>query len=309
MIGCGKNPRDRLGAYRRNGGLLLMVALPLGLLILFNYVPMVGVVIAFKDFILTKGILASPWVGWENFARLFESDDFPRALRNTLVISLLRLAFGFFAPIALALMLNELRVSVLKRGVQTLTYLPYFFSWVILGGIFLMILSGNGPLNSVLKACGVSKGVPFLSNWYWFLAVLVATGIWQSAGYGSVIYLAALAGIDPTLYEAAAVDGASRWRQTRHITLPCLVPTMIVLFILSLGGVLSAGFDQVYNMKNDGVMATADIIDTYVFRRMMDMDYALAGAAGVFKSVVSLVLIVGANWTARRLSRGQQGIW
>jgi len=276
--------------------------------LIFHYAPMVGLVIAFKDYVMSAGLFGSAWVGVENFARLFGSPDFPRALRNTLTISLLRLTFGFCAPLILALLLNELRVSFYKRAIQTLTYLPHFFSWVILGGVFLMVFSGSGPVNAFVKLLG-AKPIPFLTDGAWFIAVLVATGIWQSAGYGAVIYLAALAGINPDLYEAAAMDGANRWQQTWTITLPSLVPTMVTLFILSLGGILTAGFDQIYNLYNPMVYDVADIIDTYVLRRMIGLDLGLATAAGMFKSVVSLVLVVGANALARRISRGEQGVW
>jgi len=307
-MGARDGAKLRLRAYRCHRALILMVLPCLLIFVIFRYVPMVGLVVAFKDFIMTEGILRSPWVGLENFRRLFASEDFPRAIRNTLVISFLRLAFGFFAPIILALMLNEVRLAFLRRGIQTLTYIPYFFSWVILGGIFLMMLSGGGPINSAIRSMGAGP-VPFLSDKIWFIVVLVTTGIWQATGHAAVIYLAALAGINPQLYEAAAVDGAGRWQQVRHITLPCLVPTMIVLFILSLAQILSAGFDQIYNMYNPSVFATSDIIDTYVLRRLVDMDFGLATAAGMFKSVVGLVLVVAANFTARRLSGGEQGVW
>lgn len=294
--------------YMRHRELLFLILPCVVYFLLFHYIPMVGLIVAFKDLIMTQGILHSPWVGWVNFERLFASEDFPRALWNTLVISLLRLVFGFFAPIVLALLLNEVRITWFKRGVQTLTYLPYFFSWVVLGGIFLMLLGGDGPINSLVRTAGHSP-ISFLGDPVWFIVVLVVTGIWQGTGYGAVIYLAALAGIDGHLYEAASLDGAGRWNQMRHITLPGLVPTIVVLLILSLGGILNAGFDQVYNMYNPIVYATSDIIDTYVLRRMIDMDYSLATAAGLFKSVVSLVLVIGANWLARRATKGEHSIW
>lgn len=294
--------------YLNRKGLIALIALPLAFFIVFNYVPMFGLVIAFKDFIMTQGIFSSPWVGLDNFHRLFAGPEFPRALWNTVAISLLRLGVGFFAPIVLAILLNELRLGLLRRAAQTITCLPHFFSWVILAGIFLMLLGGGGPVNSLLKSAGASP-VSFLSDDVWFVAVLVVTGIWQGAGYGAVIYLAALAGIDPQLYEAAAIDGAGRWRQTRHITLPCLAPTIVVLLILNLGQVLNAGFDQIYNMYNPMVYDASDIIDTYVLRRLYAMDYSLATAAGMFKSVVGLALVAGANWIARRCSRGEHGIW
>ena len=275
---------------------------------IFNYAPMVGLVIAFKDYVMSDGLFGSAWVGWDNFARLFGSADFPRAIRNTLTISLLRLSFGFFAPVVLALMLNEVRLGLYKRAIQTLTYLPYFFSWVILGGVFLMLLSGAGPLNTFVKLLG-AKPIPFLTDNVWFVVVLVATGIWQGAGYGAIVYLAALSGINPDLYEAAAIDGANRWQQMWTITLPSLIPTMIALFVLSLGGIMSAGFDQIYNLYNPMVYQASDIIDTYALRRMMGLDLGLATAAGMFKSVVGLALVVGANSLARRLTKGEQGVW
>jgi putative aldouronate transport system permease protein len=294
--------------YRRQLGLLSMVTPVLLYFLVFHYVPMVGMVIAFKDYVMSDGMFGSAWIGWDHFARLFGSADFPRAIRNTLTISLLRLAFGFFAPVILALLLNELRLTLYKRAIQTLTYLPHFFSWVILGGMFLMLFSGGGPVNAFVKLLG-AKPVPFLTDGAWFIVVLVATGIWQSAGYGAIIYLAALAGINPDLHEAAAIDGAGRWQQTWRITLPFLAPTMVALFILSLGGILTAGFDQIYNLSNPMVYGTADIIDTYVLRRMIGMDMGLATAAGMFKSVVGLVLVVGVNAIARKLSKGEQGVW
>ena len=297
-----------LTQYRRHKGLLLLVAPGLAFFLVFNYLPMFGLVLAFKEFRLSAGILGSEWSGLENFSRLFGGADFPNALRNTVTISLLRLLFGFFAPIVLALMLNEIRVSWYKRTVQTVTYIPYFLSWVILGGIFLMIFSQSGPANQISQLFGISP-IEFLTNDFWFIVVVIVTGIWQAAGYGAVIYLAALAGISPDLYEAAVVDGAGRWKQTLHITIPGLVPTIITLFILNLGHVLNAGFDQIYNMYNPMVYDAADIIDTYVLRRIVLMDFGLATGAGLFKSVVGLLMVVLANSLARRLSGGEQGIW
>jgi putative aldouronate transport system permease protein len=288
--------------------LCLMIAPVLLYFLIFNYVPMIGLVIAFKNYVLSDGIFGSEWVGLANFQRLFDSPDFPKAIRNTLTISLLRLFFGFAAPIILALLLNELRLALYKRVIQTVSYLPHFFSWVILGGIFIMMLSGNGPINHIVKLIKGSA-IPFLSEDYWFITILVVTGIWQSVGWGAIIYLAALSGINPDMYEAAMVDGAGRWKQVWHITIPSLMPTIITLFILSLGGILTAGFDQIYNLYNPMVYDVSDIIDTYVLRRMMDMDLGLATAAGMFKSVVGLVLIVGANSIAKKMSGGEQGVW
>ncbi len=276
--------------------------------LIFHFLPMGGLVVAFKDYRMTEGIVGSPWAGLDNFRDLFLNEQFPNALRNTLVIAALRLGLGFFAPIILALLLNELRVRWFKRTVQTITYLPFFFSWVILGGIFLMLFSTTGPMNSILATFGIDP-IPFLTSGPWFITVLVVTGIWQSIGYGAVIYLAALTGIEVQLYEAAAIDGAGRWKQTRHITLPGLTPVMIVLFILSVGQLLSAGFDQIYNMYNPLVFESTDIIDTYVLRQLQGLDFGVATAAGMFKSVVGLMLIIGTNALANRLSGGEQGLW
>ena len=302
----GPAPWHRVYWTRR--GLLLMM-LPVAVyFIVFHYVPMIGLIVAFKDFSMSTGVLHSPWNGLDNFHRLFGGETFPRALRNTVIISFLRLLFGFAAPIVLALMLNELRLGIYKHVVQSITFIPHFLSWVILAGIFLMLLGSGGPFNQILGTIGVGP-IPFLTSDAWFLGVLVTTGIWQSVGYGAVIYLAALAGIDQSLYEAAVVDGANRWKQITHITLPMLTPTIIVLLILSLGQILTAGFDQVYNMYNPLVYDTADIIDTYVLRQMLQMDFGLATAAGLFKAIVGLGLIVLVNSMARRLTNGEQGVF
>ena len=299
-------PRWRI--YRMHRGLLILLLPGLVFFLVFHYLPMFGLAIAFKEFRLVDGIFGSAWNGLDNFRRLFGGADFPLALRNTVWISLLRLFFGFLAPIVLALLLNEVRTSWYKRSVQTVTYIPYFLSWVILGGIFLIMFSLNGPVNQAAQIFGVEPR-QFLTDDFWFIVVIVVTGIWQASGYGAVIYLAALSGISPDLYEAAVVDGAGRWKQTLNITLPGLMPTIVTLFILNLGHVLNAGFDQIYNMYNPMVYDAADIIDTYVLRRIVLMDFGLATAAGLFKSVVGLVLVVLANAAARRLTDGEQGIW
>lgn len=294
---------------KNNKTLLLLFVPTVIFFLIFSYAPMAGLLIAFKNYVMSEGIVGSKWVGFDNFTRLFISGDFLKVVRNTLMISLLRLTFGFMVPIILALLLNELRLQLFKRTVQTFSYLPHFFSWVILGGIFIMLLSGNGPVNSLIRACGGSS-VPFLSNSAWFIAVIVITGIWQGAGWGAIIYLAALSGINPDLYEAAEIDGAGRWQQTLHITLPSLVPTMITLFILSIGGILSAGFDQIYNMYNPMVFDVADIVDTFVLRQLMEsLDFSIGTAAGMFKAVVGILLIIMTNYIARKMSGGEQGVW
>ncbi|WOO40059.1 ABC transporter permease [Rubellicoccus peritrichatus] len=294
--------------YYKNRELMLMLAPCFLLIFVFLYIPMGGLIVAFKDFRLSLGILDSPWNGLETFKKLFGSSDFPNALRNTLMISGLRLTVGFVAPIVFAILLNEMRLKWLGRFVQTATYLPYLFSWVVLGGIFQMLLAESGPMNSVLASIGIDP-VPFLTSNFWFIVTLIVTGIWQAAGYTAVIYLAALAGIDPGLYEAAKMDGAGRFRQIIHVTLPMLRPTIIVLFILQVGHILSAGFDQIYNMYNPSVYGVSDVIDTYVLRRLLTMDFSIATAAGLFKSIVGLVLVLIANKLARRWSDGESGLW
>lgn len=303
------NPSRAKQGHRLAGrGLLLLFFPCAAYFLLFHYVPMVGILLAFKEYVVSEGFLGSEWNGLENFERLFGSHDFLHALRNTLFISLLRLLFGFSVPIVLALLLNELRLTWLRRSVQTITYLPHLMSWVILGGIFLLLFSINGPLNNALRMMG-SDPISFLTNDPWFLFLLIATGIWQSVGYGAVIYLAALAGISPTLYEASMIDGANRWQQAWSITVPSLAPTIVVLLLLTLGNILNAGFDQIYNMYNPLVYDVADILDTYVLRRLISLDIGLSTAAGVFKSVVGMLLIVLANRIANRVTNGEMGIW
>jgi putative aldouronate transport system permease protein len=288
---------------------LMLIALPVVMyFLLFRYVPMLGQIIAFKNYVIADGIFGSEWTGLDNFRQLFGGSDFFKVLRNTLVISFLRLTFGFAAPIVFALLLNELRLALYKRAVQTLSYLPHFFSWVILGGMFMMIFSGNGPVNHLVALAG-SDTIPFLTKDGWFIFILIATGIWQGAGYGAIIYLAALSGISPDLYEAASIDGAGRWKQTLHITLPSLVPTIVTLFILGIGHILAAGFDQIYNLYNPMVFDVADVIETYVLRQMIGMNFSIATAAGLFKGAVGLVLVASANAVAKKISGGEQGVW
>lgn len=302
------NPSSAWLLLRRHSGTLSMIAPVLAYFLLFHYGPMVGLIMAFKDYTIAHGIWGSKWVGLENFHTLFFRQDFIHILKNTVVISLLRLLLGFFAPLMLALMLNEVRLRFVRGPVQSLAALPHYFSWVILAGIFIMLLSNQGPVNDILAALGIERK-EFLTDGNWFIGTIVITGIWQGMGYGAIIYLAALSGISPDLYEAAEIDGANRFQQTLHVTLPALVPTIIVLFILNLGSILNAGFDQIYNMYNPSVYHVADIIDTYVLRRVQTMEFSIGTAAGMFKSIVGLVLIVTVNSIARRISRGEQGIY
>lgn len=280
----------------------------LAALILFNYVPMAGVLIAFKDYKFARGIFGSAWVGMEHFSALFFQQDFAHIIGNTLFISVFRLLFGLPAPIILALLLNELRVKKFKNIIQTCTYLPYFFSWVVLAGIFKMLFSNAGPVNELVRMLGISSGLDFFSNGTLFRGLVIGTAVWQSAGWGAIVYLAALSGVDESLYEAAYVDGAGRWKQTLHISIPCIVPTIVTVFILNLGNVLNAGYDQIYNMYNPTVYNVADIIDTYVMRALNSMDYGVGTAAELFKSVIGLILVMTSNKITSKLSGNELGI-
>ena len=236
------------------------------------------------------------------------TSEFGRVFRNTLLISLYRLFWGFPAPIILALLLNEVYQRHFKRVVQTISYLPHFLSWVVLGGVIRTILSpSTGVVNSIVTALG-GEPIYFLANSIWFVTVLITTGVWQQVGWGSIIFLAAIAGIDPQLYEAAVVDGAGRLRQTWNITIPSIIPVIVILFILRVGDILDAGFDQIFNLYNPAVYEVADIIDTYVYRvGLVELNFSFSAAVGLFKNVIGLILVVIVNRIAKIF--GEYGIW
>ncbi len=277
-------------------------------LILFNYVPMFGVLIAFKDYKFLKGVIGSDWVGMQHFVTLFTRQNFANIIWNTLYISIFKILLGFPAPIILALLLNELRLKKFKNVVQTCTYLPHFFSWIVLAGIFKMIFSATGPVNEMVGILSPGGRVDFFGNGTVFRWVIIGTAVWQGAGWGAIIYLAALSGVDETLYEAACIDGAGRWRQTIHISIPCIIPTIVTVFILNLGNVLNAGYDQIYNMYNPTLYGVADVIDTYVMRALSSMDYGVATAAELFKSVIGFVLVMICNKVTNKISENELGI-
>ncbi len=294
-------------AVMKHKSLVLMFLPGFLLFVLFQYIPMYGVLIAFKDYKILEGVWGSSWVGMEHFERLFSGQDFATALRNTITIAALKLVFVFPAPIALAILLNEVRNSTFRRWVQTVTYLPYFFSWVILAGIVFSLLGTEGGVNQLLIWFGFSP-VGWFTNSGYFNSIIITTAIWQGVGWGSIVYFASLASIDPTLYEAAVVDGAGRMRRIWHVTLPSLVPTIITMFLLYIGHFLSVGFDQVYNLTTPINSNVADILDTYVLRRMLTMDYELGAAAGIFLSLVGLLLVVGSNRLVKLYDK-DQGLW
>lgn len=302
--GTGKTKR----IWEQQKYLFFMLIPVMAYFIIFHYVPMCGIVIAFKDFSMSKGILGSPWAGFKWFDMAFSSNDFISVLRNTLLISLYKMAWGFPAPIILALLLNEVNHTAYKKVIQSITYLPHLMSWVVLGGIFITLLAPEtGAVNHLIRLLG-GEPIYFLAEKEWFRPVVVATHVWQSMGWGSIIYLAAIAGISNELYEAAIVDGANRWQRMRHITLPGIMPTAAVLLILNMGGILNAGFDQIFNLENPMVYEVGDIIDTYVYRvGLVSRNYELATAVGLFKSAIGLILILITNRAAR--SFGDYGIW
>ena len=296
--------------YKKHLALTLMFVPVIVYFVIFKYIPMGGIVIAFKNYKISQGIWGSAWCGLDNFTKAFNTPTFARAVRNTLEISGLKLLFGFPAPIILALMLNEVSHMRFKKTVQTITYLPHFLSWVVLAGMFQQLLSpNNGAVNAVLmQFFGLEKSIYFLGNNQYFRGTLIVTDIWKNVGWSSILYLATISGIDPSLYEAATVDGASRWQCTRYVTIPSLVSTIVIMLILSIGSIMDAGFDQVFNLYNSAVYQTGDIIDTYVYRYGLgDMKYSLATAVGLFKNVIAFALVVGTNLIARRISG--EGIW
>ncbi|WP_420819035.1 ABC transporter permease [Paenibacillus nanensis] len=264
------------------------------LTLLFVYVPMGGIVMAFQEYKPYLGITGSKWVGLDQFVFLFEYPDSSQVIWNTLRIAVLKLFFGTIATLTFALLINEVRKKWVRNSVQTFVFLPHFLSWVVLGGIFIELLDPkNGLVNQLLGALGF-ESIFFLGDNNWFLVTVVGTEVWKEFGYGSIIFLAALAGINPALYEAAQLDGANKWKQMWHITLPSLVPTIVVCLTLSLSQVLNAGFDQIFNLYNPLVYAKGDIIDTFVYRiGLIGGNYSFGTAIGLFKSVVGLILIVG----------------
>ena len=288
---------------------LYLMALP-GIIyfIVFKYVPMGGLVIAFQDYSPFLGVLGSPWVGFEHFIRFFSEDTFMMLLVNTVTISLLLLIFAFPVPIILALMLNEVRTKVFQRGVQTVIYLPHFMSWVIVVSLFyVMLTTDGGSINNLLESWGFAP-IPFLTDPAWLRPLYTVQEIWKTAGWGTIIYLAAMTAVDIELYEAAEIDGAGRWRQTWHITLTAIRPTIVVMFILSIGDFLELGFEHMFLMLNSLNREVGEIFDTYVYTAgIQNGQLSYATAVGLFKGLVGLVLVIGANRLAKKL--GEEGVY
>lgn len=294
---------------KKNKTLLLMLVPGLVFFLIFSYIPMYGVVLAFKDFKILEGIMKSPWVGFKYFEMAFDDPYFYKTVWNTLVISTYKLVFNFPIPIIFALLLNEVRNLKFKKVVQTVSYLPHFMSWVILGGIFFSLFSLDGPINAILEMIGMEKKM-FLADTSIFRTILVTTDAWKGFGWGSIIYLAAITGVDQQLYEAANLDGANKLQIARYITLPCILPVISISLILSLSGILNAGFDQVFNLYNPVVYEVADIIDTYVYRQgLQSMQYSYSTAIGLFKSVIGLIMIIGTNFVVKKISGKENALW
>ena len=286
--------------YRHREYLLLLLP-ALVIFVLFRYIPMAGIVIAFKKYTIAGGLFGSPWVGFTYFERLFDSEKFYQVLWNSIRISFLKIAIGFPGPIIFALLLNEVRQVAWKKSFQTISYLPHFVSWVVVGGIVRDVLSVHGVVNGIIGFFGAEPRL-FLQEMHSFLPIVITSMIWKNIGWGSIIYLAAITSIDPDLYEAAEIDGAGRVRRMWHITLPSITHVIIILFLLRIGNILEAGFDQIFNLYNPLVYDVADIIDTYVYREgISGFQYSLTAAASLFQNVVGLMLLLLVNVVTRRM--------
>lgn len=277
-------------------------------IVMFKYIPMMGSVIAFKDYSAYQGIWASPWCGLDNFKKLFQYPDFYKILKNTLVLGILKTVLTFPIPVILALMLNEIRNAKVKKIVQTIICIPYFVSWVVVGGLVFDICGVGGLFNNVREFFGMDP-LLVMQKESWFRPIYVLSTIWKESGWGTVVYLAAISSIDPSLYESAAIDGASQFQKMRYITFPLLIPTVLTLLLLNIGSFLTLGFDQVYNLYTPMTYAVADIFDTYVFRvGIQQAQYSFATAVGLFQSVVGLIMVVTFNKIANKIS-DDGGLW
>lgn len=285
----------------RRGYLVLMILPALVWLIIFKYGPMYGIIMAFEDYKFLKGIWGSPWIGLDHFRTFLTGMDFPLVLKNTLIFSSLNIAIGFPVPIILALMLNELYNIKLKKIIQTISYLPYFVSWVVLAGIIAELLSpSRGVVNYVIQLLG-GKPIFFLTEPDWFRPVVIASYVWQQAGWNSILYLAAISSIDKEQYESAIIDGAGRFKRAIYITLPGILPTFVLCFLFWIAGILNAPFDPIYNLSNQLVMNVADIFDTYAIRvGMFQMSYSFAAAVGFFRNFIGLMLIFIAHFISKK---------
>ncbi|MCI9541646.1 MAG: sugar ABC transporter permease [Lachnospiraceae bacterium] len=292
----------------RNKELYLLVLPVIIYYLIFHYKPMYGLIIAFQDYSPRRGISGSEWVGFQHFTDFFTGIYFGRLLRNTLEISLATLIFGFPAPILLALLVNELRSKWFSRITQTITYMPHFVSMVVLCAMIREFVKEGGLVTDILSSVFGYDGKNLLSRSAYFTPIYVITNIWQGVGWGSIVYLAALTGIDMELYEAARVDGANRWKQTIHITIPSIMPTIIIMLIMRMGQIMGIGHEKIILLYNEGIYERADVISTYVYRMgIMNRQYSFSSAVGLFNSVVNFILVIGANQISKKVS--ETSLW
>lgn len=296
--------RDAKKYLYKSRYLYLMLTPMLCYYLIFEYFPMYGSIIAFKDFNPFQGIFGSPWVGFKYFEQFFQSVYFWRLIRNTLLINVYYLMVGFTAPIILALMINEIRAKIFKRTVQTIVYMPHFLSIVVVSGMIFSFLSPRTGLVNLLITMLGGKPISFLTEPNWFSTIYVWSGVWQEAGWGSIIYLAALTSIDPQLYEAAKVDGASRWQQLLRITIPSLIPVITIMFILRMGRMMNVGFEKIMLLYNPVTYETADVISTYVYRRgILGAEFSFSTAVGLFNSVINFTLLITFNYLSKKFNK------
>ena len=304
--GTGKR-KDSLGRtiardYQRNHGVYLLAVLPILYYIIFRYIPMAGVVIAFKRFSRGLGVWGSPWVGFENFTSFFNSYYFDRLVGNTLLLSVFNLLWGFPIPIIFAILLNELRGSGFKRVVQTVTYMPHFVSLVVICGIIVNFVSQNGLITSLLGYLGFPKTNLLMHSGY-FRTIYIASDLWQEMGWNSIIYLAAITGLDQEIFDAATVDGAGRFRKVVNIIIPGILPTVIILLILRVGNLMNVGFEKIILLQNPSIYDTSDVISSFVYRKgIIQADYSYSTAIGLFNSVINLVLLTATNWISKKVN-------
>ncbi len=280
----------------------LMMLPGMAFVAVFCFVPMVGIVMAFQDYVPAKGIFKSKFVGLEHFKYMMELPDIVQIFTNTLVIAVGKIILGTLMAIVFAILLNEIRVKFLKKTIQTIVYLPHFLSWVVLAAVVVNMVNLDGPVNQFIAALGLEK-INFLGSNTWFRPMIIATDVWKEFGYNSIVYLAAITAIDPGLHEAAAMDGATWWKRVWHITLPGMLPIILLMAAMSLSSILSAGFDQIYNLYSPMVYKTGDVLDTYVYRMgLISRQYSFSTAVGLLRSVVGLILMVMANELSKRFT-------
>ena len=282
---------------------LYLLLLPLfAYYITFHFVPMYGVVMSFMDYNIFAGLRGSEWVGLHNFRVMLRNDEFLIVLRNTLMLNVISLFVAFPAPLVLALLLNEVRNRGFKRTIQGIVYLPHFLSWVVVSGLVISVLSpASGLVNNIIRSFG-GESIYFMTDKVWWVGIYQLSGVWKEVGWGTIIFLAALSAVDPSLYDAAMIDGANRWHRLTYVTIPGITPTILVVFLLSVGNVISIGFDRPFLLGNPMVLDVSDVISTYVYRvGLLNVDYSYAAAVGLFQSVVNFVFLLTANWLSNRI--------